>query len=71
MSHADFERMWQDLAPIGRSRRSGGYFRQPFTSAEREMRDWFLQQCADRGLAVEGDEVGNHVAWWRPERLAT
>lgn len=33
----DFERMWSDLAPIGRSATSGGYFRQPFLSAEREL----------------------------------
>jgi N-carbamoyl-L-amino-acid hydrolase len=27
-----FEEMWADLAPIGRSSSSGGYFRQPWTS---------------------------------------
>ena len=30
----DFEQMWSDLAPLGRSASSGGYFRQPFTSVE-------------------------------------
>ncbi len=37
----DFERMWSDLAPVGRSATSGGYFRQPFTQPERELADWF------------------------------
>jgi len=62
----DFERMWSDLAPIGRSPTSGGYFRQPFRSAERELFTWFVEQCAARGLAVETDAFGNAVGWWRP-----
>ena len=64
----DFEQMWRDLAPVGRSASSGGYFRQPFTSAERECHAWFLEQCAARGLEVERDRFGNTVAWWRPDR---
>ena len=32
----DFEQMWRDLAPVGRSAASGGYFRSPLASAERE-----------------------------------
>lgn len=63
----DFEKMWADLAPIGRSRRSGGYFRQPFAAAEREAHAWFVEQCTVRGLAVEHDGNGNTVAWWAPE----
>jgi len=62
----DFERMWQDLAPVGRSTRTGGYVRSPFASAEREATDWFLGQCAARSLAVERDAHGNLAAWWRP-----
>ena len=50
----DFERMWSDLAPVGRSAESGGYFRQPFTSAERELDAWFGEQA--RGpRAARGD----------------
>ena len=60
----DFERMWADLAPVGRSASSGGYFRQPFLSAERELAAWFEEQCVARGLTVERDAVGNVVAWW-------
>src|SRR4051812_45136058 len=61
----DFERMWRDLTPVGRSPSSGGYFRQPFTSAEREATAWFLEQAEARGLDVERDRFGNLVAWWR------
>ncbi|MCW2761906.1 MAG: allantoate amidohydrolase [Marmoricola sp.] len=63
-STGDFERMWRDLAPLGRSAASGGYFRQPYTPAESELRAWFLEQCAARGLEVEADGNGNLVAWW-------
>jgi N-carbamoyl-L-amino-acid hydrolase len=70
----DFEQMWAELAPVGRSSSSGGYFRQPFTAAERELRAWFDEQAAARGLRVEEDSYGNAVAWWdaglhRPSRL--
>ncbi|QIX28539.1 allantoate amidohydrolase [Nocardioides sp. JQ2195] len=57
--------MWQDLGPVGRSASSGGYFRQPFGSAERECHAWFLEECAARGLEVESDGNGNTVGWWR------
>jgi N-carbamoyl-L-amino-acid hydrolase len=60
----DFERMWCDLLPVGRSAASGGYFRQPFHSAERELAAWFEEQCAARGLRVERDGIGNVVGWW-------
>ena len=63
---AGFEEMWGDLAPVGRSASSGGYYRQPWASAESELRAWFAEQCAARGLAVETDGVGNQVAWWEP-----
>lgn len=60
----DFERMWADLAPVGRSARSGGYFRQPFSAPERELAAWFEEQCAARGLRIETDGFGNAVGWW-------
>ncbi len=68
MSHADFTTMWQELLPIGRSSRTGGYFRQPFTTAERDLHEWFLEQCRTRDLVVEGDEMGNLIGWWYPSR---
>jgi len=59
-----FEEMWADLAPIGRSSDSGGYFRQPWASAETELRTWFAGAAEARGLRVETDPLGNQVAWW-------
>src|SRR5436190_11338543 len=64
----DFETMWSSLAPVGRSASSGGYFRQPFASAERELASWFEEQARARGLTVERDAVGNLVAWWGSRR---
>jgi beta-ureidopropionase / N-carbamoyl-L-amino-acid hydrolase len=59
-----FEEMWRDLTPVGRSASSGGYFRQPWESAELELRAWFREAAAARGLTVEEDPFGNLVAWW-------
>jgi N-carbamoyl-L-amino-acid hydrolase len=59
-----FEEMWRAIEEVGRSARSGGYFRQPFESAERELAAWFEEQAAARGLRIEGDRFGNVVAWW-------
>jgi beta-ureidopropionase / N-carbamoyl-L-amino-acid hydrolase len=59
-----FEDMWRTLEPVGRAQRSGGYFRQPFESAERELDAWFVEQASARGLRVESDAFGNRVAWW-------
>ena len=66
----DFEEMWRDLAPVGRSASSGGYNRQPWASAENELREWFAAECAGRGLTVETDGIGNQLAWWSPESAA-
>jgi len=60
----DFEAMWRDLLPVGRSASSGGYFRQPFGGAEREAMAWFHERAEALGLDVEADPVGNTVAWW-------
>lgn len=65
-----FEQMWRDLAPVGRSAESGGYFRQPFLSAETELRGWFVEACETRGLVVEADGLGNLVGWWTPSGVS-
>ena len=62
-----FEEMWRDLAPVGRSADSGGYFRQPWHSAELELRAWFAEAATARGLDLESDDLGNQIAWWRPD----
>ncbi|KAB2813361.1 allantoate amidohydrolase [Pimelobacter simplex] len=59
--------MWRDLAPVGRSASSGGYFRQPWHSAELELRAWFREAAIARGLELEEDPFGNLVAWWGPD----
>jgi N-carbamoyl-L-amino-acid hydrolase len=59
-----FEEMWAELAPIGRSARTGGYFRQPFETAEVEAYSWFLGECRRRHLRVVTDGFGNTVGWW-------
>ncbi|MCG8152827.1 allantoate amidohydrolase [Pimelobacter simplex] len=59
--------MWRDLAPVGRSASSGGYFRQPWLSAELELRAWFREAATARGLELEEDPFGNLVAWWGPD----
>ncbi|MBE1877069.1 allantoate amidohydrolase [Myceligenerans sp. TRM 65318] len=58
--------MWRDLEPLGLSARTGGYFRQPFLTAEREAAAWFEEAARARGLRVESDGFGNTVAWWHP-----
>lgn len=61
-----FEQMWRELATVGRSAKSGGYFRQPFASAERECAVWFEEECARRSLEITRDGNGNVFAWWQP-----
>jgi beta-ureidopropionase / N-carbamoyl-L-amino-acid hydrolase len=61
-----FEAMWRDLLPIGRDASTGGYFRTPFASAERELTAWFADQAARRGLELRYDGQGNAVAWTSP-----
>ena len=47
-----FEEMWHDLAPVGRSATSGGYFRQPWAAAETELRAWFTEGEDDPRITV-------------------
>jgi N-carbamoyl-L-amino-acid hydrolase len=61
-----FEQLWADLAAIGKDPSTGGYHRGGWTPTEREATAWFLDQCSQRGLAVESDGIGNLVAWWEP-----
>ncbi len=59
-----FEQMWDDLAPVGRSPRTGGYFRQAFGAVDDELQAWFAEECARRGLRLDRDGFGNVVGWW-------
>jgi len=64
---AGFEEMWRDLAGVGRDAGSGGYFRQPWLSAERELAAWFVEAATARGLDVVTDGFGNTLATWAPD----
>jgi beta-ureidopropionase / N-carbamoyl-L-amino-acid hydrolase len=53
-----------EIADVGTDRFRGGYARHGFDRAERELREWFTEQAARRGLGVETDRNGNLWAWW-------
>jgi N-carbamoyl-L-amino-acid hydrolase len=59
-----FEASWTALADIGRNRGTGGYRRFAWTPADLELRNWFADQAAQRGMACERDRNGNQWAWW-------
>ncbi|HEX6054350.1 MAG TPA: allantoate amidohydrolase [Intrasporangium sp.] len=59
-----FDSMWQDLSPLGRDGRTGGYHRYAWTWVDHELREWFSAQAAARGLDVHLDRSGNQWAWW-------
>ena len=58
-----FERTWQELAPIGRDPSTGGYRRCAWTAADAELRAWFEQRAAERGMTCVADRNGNLWAW--------
>ncbi|HET9971878.1 MAG TPA: allantoate amidohydrolase [Streptosporangiaceae bacterium] len=59
-----FDRLWDDLAPVGRSGSTGGYRRYAWTAADATLREWFAGQAAARGLDLVTDRAGNQWAWW-------
>ena len=68
-----FDRMWADLAPVGREP-DGGYRRFSWEGADTDARAWFVQEAASRGLDVRADRNGNLWAWWgapEPGSVAT
>jgi N-carbamoyl-L-amino-acid hydrolase len=58
-----FERMWADLAPIGRDDATGGYRRFAWTRTDGTLREWFRGEAEKRGLDVVPDRAGNLWAW--------
>jgi beta-ureidopropionase / N-carbamoyl-L-amino-acid hydrolase len=58
-----FERMWADLAPIGRDAGTGGYRRYAWTRDDGALREWFRGEADRRGLDVDTDRAGNLWAW--------
>lgn len=59
----EFDRMWSELAPIGRTS-EGGYRRFAWTDDDRLLREWFVAETERRGLRVTTDRGGNQWAWW-------
>jgi beta-ureidopropionase / N-carbamoyl-L-amino-acid hydrolase len=59
-----FEGMWSDLAPVGRHAGTRGYRRFAWTPADLELRAWFADQAARRGMTCQQDRNGNQWAWW-------
>lgn len=54
----------RDIAGVGRDRSRGGYSRPVFSSAETELRTWFIAEAGRRGLDVHTDHNGIIWAWW-------
>ena len=59
-----FEALWSELEPVGRHPGTGGYRRFAWTPPDLELRAWFADQAARRGMACEQDRNGNQWAWW-------
>ena len=59
-----FARLWDDLAPVGREKSTGGYRRYAWTPADAALREWFAGEALARGLDLVVDRAGNQWAWW-------
>jgi N-carbamoyl-L-amino-acid hydrolase len=64
MTAAAFDRLWAELAEIGRHPGTGGYRRYALTIEDRLLREWFAGEASARGLDVTTDRMGNQWAWW-------
>ena len=58
-----FDRMWADLAPVGRHPGTGGYRRFAWTREDAVLREWFRGEASARGMEVVADRAGNLWAW--------
>jgi N-carbamoyl-L-amino-acid hydrolase len=66
----DIDRLRRDLETlrtIGRAEETGGVSRTSFSPADGEARRWYLERCAEAGLDVETDGLGNMVVRGRNE----
>lgn len=59
-----FDRLWAELAPVGRDPVTGGYHRHTWNAADAEARAWFTDAARARDLDVRTDRNGNLWAWW-------
>jgi N-carbamoyl-L-amino-acid hydrolase len=53
-----------DIAATGTDPLRGGYTRPVYSTAELDLREWFIDQASKRGLSVETDRNGAIWAWW-------
>jgi len=53
-----------EIETVGADRLRGGYSRPVFSTAELELREWFVAHAQRRGLDVEVDATGTIRAWW-------
>ncbi|MFC3822273.1 allantoate amidohydrolase [Planomonospora venezuelensis] len=56
--------MWGAIEHLGRDDRTRGYLRDAWSPADLELREWFRQEAARRGLDLREDRNGNLWAWW-------
>ncbi|MFD1935197.1 allantoate amidohydrolase [Nonomuraea mangrovi] len=56
--------MLDELSRIGRDPATNGYVRDAWSPADMELREWFRQEAANRGLGLHDDRNGNLWAWW-------
>lgn len=54
----------QGISGVGRDATRGGYSRPVFSTAETDLRSWFIEQAERRGLDVHTDPNGIIWAWW-------
>ena len=52
------------LSDVGLDAQRGGYSRPVFSTAEMDLRNWFVEQAQRRSLDVETDRNGVLWAWW-------
>ncbi|WP_185055206.1 allantoate amidohydrolase [Thermocatellispora tengchongensis] len=55
--------MWRAISEVGRDP-GGGYTRDAWSPPDLELREWFRQEAARRGLDAHEDRNGNMWAWW-------
>ncbi|VXB42867.1 N-formylglutamate deformylase [Arthrobacter sp. 9V] len=56
--------LMSDIAGTGTDPLRGGYTRPVYSTAELDLRTWFIDQATKRGLSVETDRNGAIWAWW-------
>ncbi|ABY23060.1 formiminoglutamase [Renibacterium salmoninarum ATCC 33209] len=56
------------ISGIGRDQTRGGYSRPVYSTAELDLRSWFVSEAQLRGLDVRTDRNGIIWAWWGPEQ---